>query len=114
MVSARITVLKPNDNIPCSSTSRRISRDVTSTSETWQVMPMTNEKTANGESKSIISSVRRRPERVCPQSQHDNRGHNRSEQKSMVRVHLRNRLQHPRHAAIERNGPPFRKRNSYS
>ena len=43
-VSARITVLKPNDNIPCSRTSRRISRDVTFTSETWQVMPMTNEK----------------------------------------------------------------------
>src|SRR5438477_10010568 len=31
MVSARITVLKPNDNIPCSNTSRRISRDVTAT-----------------------------------------------------------------------------------
>ena len=44
MVSARITVLKPNDKIPCSSTNRRISRDVTFTSETWQVMPMTNEK----------------------------------------------------------------------
>src|SRR5438445_3422413 len=46
MVSARITVLNPNDKIPCNSTSRRISRDVTSTSETWQVMPMTNEKYA--------------------------------------------------------------------
>jgi hypothetical protein len=44
MVSARITVLKPNDNIPCTSTNHRISRDVTFTSETWQVMPMTNEK----------------------------------------------------------------------
>lgn len=44
MVSARITVLKPNDKIPCTSTNRRISRDVTFTSETWQVMPMTNEK----------------------------------------------------------------------
>jgi len=28
-----ITVLKPNDKIPCSSTNRRISRDVTFTSE---------------------------------------------------------------------------------
>ena len=46
IVSARITVLNPNDRIPCNSTSRRISRDVTSTSETWQVMPMTNEKYA--------------------------------------------------------------------
>ena len=46
MVSARITVLNPNDKIPCNSTSRRISRDVTSTSETWQVMPTTNEKYA--------------------------------------------------------------------
>ena len=46
MVSARITVLNPNDKIPCNSTSRRISRDVTATSETWQVMPMTNEKYA--------------------------------------------------------------------
>src|SRR5207248_5069265 len=44
MVSARITVLKPNDKIPCTSTNRRISREVTFTSETWQVMPMTNER----------------------------------------------------------------------
>src|SRR5437868_14961124 len=46
MVSARITVLNPNDKIPCNSTSRRISRDVTSTSESLQVMSMTNYKFA--------------------------------------------------------------------
>ena len=34
MVSARITVLKPNDNTPCSRTSRRICCEVTFTSET--------------------------------------------------------------------------------
>src|SRR6267142_7027211 len=61
MVNDRITVLNPNDKIPCNSTSRRISRDVTATSETWQVMPMTNEKYAKSRWSGKSSSGKFRP-----------------------------------------------------
>jgi hypothetical protein len=44
MLTARITVLNPNEIRPCSSTTRRSPRETTATSETWQVIPMTNEK----------------------------------------------------------------------
>src|SRR5207248_7241497 len=39
---ARITVLNPKESMPWTSTSCRNSRDVICTSETWNVMPMTN------------------------------------------------------------------------
>ena len=38
------TVLKKNETMPCQSTVRRIAVLFTTTSETWQVMPTTNEK----------------------------------------------------------------------
>ena len=41
---ARITVLNPNESKPCSRTIRRMRREVSWTSETWHVMPMTKEK----------------------------------------------------------------------
>ena len=55
-------------------------------------------QTENGEGKGIIGGERRRPERVCSQSKADNRGDQKSKQQPVVRVHLRNYLQHPRHA----------------
>jgi len=42
--SASTPVLKKKDSTPWASVSRRIGRDVTCTSETWQVMPTTKEK----------------------------------------------------------------------
>ena len=44
MVIARMLVLKKNDKTPCIKLNRRIVREVTFTSDTWLVMPMTNEK----------------------------------------------------------------------
>ena len=42
--SAKITVLKTNDSNPCTKARRRILCELTCTSETWQVIPITNEK----------------------------------------------------------------------
>ena len=55
-------------------------------------------QTENGKGKCIISSERRRPKRVGVQSKPDNRGHDKSKEHPMVRVHLRNRVQCPLHA----------------
>jgi hypothetical protein len=44
MLIARIVVLKKNDNTPCIRDNLRSDREVTSTSETWLVIPITNEK----------------------------------------------------------------------
>jgi hypothetical protein len=44
MVIATILVLKKNDKMPWTRLNRRMVRDVTATSDTWLVMPMTNEK----------------------------------------------------------------------
>src|SRR5579864_4087329 len=41
--SARTPALKKKDNTPCASVKRRMLRDVTCTSDTWHVMPTTNE-----------------------------------------------------------------------
>lgn len=43
-LSARMTVLKPKESSPCSSTIRRMRREVTWTSEVWHVVPITKEK----------------------------------------------------------------------
>ena len=43
-VSATMAVLKKNDSAPWATTMRRIDLLVTATSETWNVMPITNEK----------------------------------------------------------------------
>ena len=44
IVNAKMIVLKKNDKTPWSKLNRRIVRDVTSTSDTWLVIPMTKEK----------------------------------------------------------------------
>jgi hypothetical protein len=44
MLRARITVLKAKERRPCNRARRRIEREVMLTSDTWQVIPMTNEK----------------------------------------------------------------------
>ena len=46
MLRARITVLKAKERSPCSRARRRMEREVTFTSDTWQVIPMTKEKYA--------------------------------------------------------------------
>jgi len=45
--SARMMVLNPKASTLCRSASRRIRREVICTSETWQVMPITNESRQN-------------------------------------------------------------------
>src|ERR1700733_6509858 len=44
--SARMTVLNTKDSKPCTNASRRILCELTWTSETWQVIPITKEKWA--------------------------------------------------------------------
>jgi hypothetical protein len=44
MLSATIAVLKAKEIKPCIQVNRRTPREVTSTSDTWKVMPTTKEK----------------------------------------------------------------------
>lgn len=44
MLNPRMARLKTNETIPCKSASRRICCELIETSETWLVIPMTNEK----------------------------------------------------------------------